>query len=843
MNSSRLLPGPARCLGRRFPLVAGFVVLAAVHATAAPEPPAAAAILQDLRSFRELGGVLYVAAHPDDENTQLIAWLSRGRHYRTAYLSLTRGDGGQNVLGPELGETLGVIRTQELLAARRIDGGRQFFSRAIDFGFSKDYRETLSIWDRQQVLSDIVRVIREFRPDVLITRFPPEPSQTHGHHTASAVLAVEAFKLAGDPQAFPDQLSTLTVWQPRRILLNGFGANFGRTPEGTDKPGLLRLDVGGDDPVSGEAFAAIAARSRAMHKTQGLGNFTASANRGPRLELFQLLGGEPAATDIMDGIDTTWGRVPGGTEIGRLADEAITQFNLQAPAASVPALLALRRRLAALPADPVVEEKRRQLDHIVQACLGLVVRTVVPDSEVAPGETLHLRHTALVRSDVAPVRWVGVRYPGIARPPSHALDLPPGEVTAREMTEILPADAPLSQPYWLRAEGTVGMFRVDDPALIGRPENPPAFPVEDEFDIGGQTLVVRDEPVQVTGDPATGETLRRLVVVAPVSLRFGSEVKLFAPGAVRPVELEITAYRAGAAGAAHLLMPAGWTVIPAIQPFRLAAVGEHVRLKFTVTAPAQPAAADIGAEVEIGGRRYAAQRVEIRYAHVPVQLLQSPARLKAVDLELAIRGHRIGYLPGAGDNVAESLEEMGYTVARLTGADLVPQRLNDLDAVVIGIRAFNVRTDLAPQLPALFAYAEAGGTVIVQYNNPNGLSATKLAPYDLKISGERVTDERAPMTLLAPDHPALNIPNKITSADFEGWVQERGLYFASQWDAHFTPILACNDPGEQPKQGSLLVAQYGRGYFVYTGLAFFRQLPAGVPGAYRLFANLVSLGK
>jgi len=309
------------------------------------------------------------------------------------------------------------------------------------------------------------------------------------------------------------------------------------------------------------------------------------------------------------------------------------------------------------------------------------------------------------------------------------------------------------------------------------------------------------------------------------------------------VELEITAYRADAAGEAHLLMPAGWKVTPAFQPFRLAAVGGRVRLKFTVTAPAQPAAADIAAEVEIGGRRYATQRVEIHYAHVPVQLLQSPARLKVVDLELAIRGRRIGYVPGAGDNVAESLEEMGYTVVRLTGADLVPQRLKDLDAVVIGIRAFNVRTDLAPQLPALFAYAEAGGTVVVQYNNPNNLSAPALAPYDLKISGERVTDERAPVTFLVPDHPALNIPNKITSADFEGWVQERGLYFPSQWDAHFTPILACNDPGEQPKQGSLLVARYGRGYFVYTGLAFFRQLPAGVPGAYRLFANLVSLGK
>jgi hypothetical protein len=311
----------------------------------------------------------------------------------------------------------------------------------------------------------------------------------------------------------------------------------------------------------------------------------------------------------------------------------------------------------------------------------------------------------------------------------------------------------------------------------------------------------------------------------------------------RPVEVEITAYRAGAAGKLRLAAPAGWRITPAAQSFRLRAVGERARFTFTVTAPAQPASATITAKATIGRTSYGSERVEIRYDHIPPQLLQPPARLKAVSLELAIRGRQVGYLPGAGDNVAESLQQMGYAVTTLAGPDLTAERLRGFDAVVIGIRAFNVRTDLAPQLPALFAYAEGGGTVIVQYNNPNSLKTNQLAPFELKISGERVTDEQAPMTLLAPDHPALNTPNKITSADFEGWVQERGLYFASQWDGHFTPLLACNDPGEPPKSGSLLVARVGQGYFVYTGLAFFRQLPAGVPGAYRLLANLVSLGK
>jgi len=782
------------------------------------EPPAAPAILPQLQSFREMGSVLYVAAHPDDENTQLIGYLARGRRYRTAYLSLTRGDGGQNVLGPEFGEELGVIRTEELLAARRIDGGRQFFSRAIDFGFSKDYRETLRIWDRQQVLSDIVRVIREFRPDVVIVRFSPVPGGTHGHHTASTVLALEAFKLAGNPKAFPEQLDALTPWQPKRILWNVGG--FQRSGNATN---LIRIDVGGKDAVSGETFSEIAVRSRSMHKTQGFDNFRGFGGGGARLESFAVLDGEPATNDILDGVDTTWARVPGSAVIGKLTDAAIAQFNPQDSAASVPALLEIKKNLATLANDdPVVNEKRRQLDQIIQECLGLTVETTIPDAEVVPGETLQLRHTVLVQSGVVPVRWKAVHYPGITNQVSEEVDLHPGQAITKESSQTLPAGAQLSQPYWLREDHTVGMFRVEDPALIGQPEDPPAFPVEAVFDVGGQTLVVADEPVQVTTDPQKGETRRKLDVIAPVSLKFASEVRLFTPGATRPVEVEATAFRAGAAGTLQLEVPDGWKVKPRSQSFDF-----H----------------EIKAVVEINGARYSNERVEIHYTHIPQLLLQPPARFKAVSLKLAIRGHRVGYVPGAGDSVADGLEQMGYQVTPLTGADLTQEKLRRLDAVVIGIRAFNVRHDLATNLPALFAFVEAGGNVIVQYNNPNGLQAAKLAPFDLHLSQERVTDETAPVTFLAPDHPVLNTPNKITSADFDGWIQERGIYYPDQWDEHFTPILACSDPGEAPLKGGLLVAKYGKGYFVYTGLVFFRQLPAGVPGAYRLFANLVSLGK
>jgi hypothetical protein len=329
-----------------------------------------------------------------------------------------------------------------------------------------------------------------------------------------------------------------------------------------------------------------------------------------------------------------------------------------------------------------------------------------------------------------------------------------------------------------------------------------------------------------------------------VSLGFDSAVELFAPGNSRAVEVELTAYRADAAGTVQLEAPSGWRVKPARQPFHLAKIGAHKRYKFIITAPPEFTTVKIIASAEIGGKRYQNDRKVIDYPHIPLQLLQPPASFKAVSLNLAIRGHKVGYLPGAGDDVAGCLKQMGCTVTTLTDTDLTPERLHGFDAVVIGVRAFNVRTNLAAHLPGLFAYVEAGGTVVAQYNRPGrDLKTEQLAPYRLHLSGERVTDETAPVTFLAPDHPVLNTPNKIMAADFDGWIQERGIYFPDEWDDHFTPILACNDPGEAPLKGGLLVAPYGKGHFVYTGLVFFRELPAGVPGAYRLFANLISLGK
>lgn len=810
---------------------------AALHHTlaqAAPEPLPAGAIAQELRNFRSLGSVLYIAAHPDDENTRLIAYFARERGYRTAYLSLTRGDGGQNLIGPELRDELGVIRTHELLAARRIDGGRQFFTRANDFGFSKDYAETLRVWDREQVLADMVRVIRTFRPDVLVTRFSPQPGTTHGHHTASAVLALEAFKLSGDPKAFPEQLATLQPWQPRRVLWNNtsFGGGAPRDPS-------LRIDSGVFNPLLGVSYGEIAALSRTEHKSQAMGTL---ASRGTTFDYFTVLAGEPATTDLMDGVATSWDRLPGGEAIGPLIEAVYANFKTQDPAASVPSLLEIRQQLAALPTDALITDKRAQLDRIILACAGVYWETVADKAEVVPGEVISLKHNLIVRSAV-PVKFVAVRYPSLKTETAVGETLSANQLLSTASSQTLPVDTAVTQPYWLRTPGTTGLFAVEDPALIGLPENPPILPVEQIIEIAGQNFALADEPVQIIRDPVKGEIRLALKAIPSVSLNFTENLLLLAPGESHAVEVALTAARPSLSGSLHLETPAGWIISPAKQPFQLATAGDRARVTFTVTAPASATTVQLTAVADIGGVSFRNRRKEITYDHIPPQLLQPAAQLKAIAIKLEKRGEKIGYLPGAGDVTAEAIARMGYSVTQLDSADLTLARLQTFDAVVIGVRAFNTRTDLAAHLPALFAYVEAGGTIVAQYNTPNGLRTPTLAPYSLRLSQDRVTDENSAVTFLAPDHPVLNTPNKITSADFEGWVQERGLYFPNQWDPAFTPILAWADAGEKPLNGALLVAKHGKGYFVYTGISFFRELPEGVPGAYRLFANLLSLGK
>ena len=685
-----------------------WVTLAAMSGPAADTNRSPEAIREELRHFGTYATVLHVAAHPDDENTQLIAYLARGRGYRVGYLSMTRGDGGQNEIGPEFGERLGVARTQELLAARRIDGAHQFFTRALDFGYSKSVPETLNFWDRNQVIADTVRVIRLFRPDVIITRFSPDPSGTHAHHTASAVIALEAFKLAGDTNAFPEQFADgLTPWQPLRIVHNG-----GRTD---DQKGIV-MQAGGNDAVTGESFQAIAMRSRAQHRTQGFG--MRPVGGGTWQESFRLLGGAPATNDIFDGIDTTWSRVPGGSEITRLTEEARAQFDLKNPARSVPALFELRKRIAELPNDPVMSEKRHQLDHILLGCLGLRVESTSPVVEVVPGESLKVQHQVSSHSEV-PIRWIGVRVAGseVAQP---GVDLKLGKVASADSTFMVPTSTPLTQPYWLMEAPTKGMFRVSEARRIGTPENPPAFPVEFEFEVGGQKLTVPDEVVGASSD---GQLKRELLVISPVALKFSSGVAIFSPGIEKAMEVEIQSARSDVSGSVHLEVPTGWSVSPAELPFSIQRSGETTKVGFLVRAPASHSSGTVAAVANINGARFSNQRVEIRYSHIPFQLLQPPALVKVAAFDVATRGRHVGYLPGAGDDTAAALMQLGYQVTALTGEDLTAEKLGRLDAVVIGVRAFNERGDLAANLPALFSYVEAGGNVVVQYNRPDRLKA------------------------------------------------------------------------------------------------------------------------
>lgn len=782
-------------------------------------------ILRDLRKFQQTGRVLMVAAHPDDENTQLITYLARGRNYRMAYLSITRGDGGQNLLGGEFGDELGLIRTHELLLARQLDGGEQFFTRARDFGFSKSPEETLRIWDKAAVLGDVVRTIRTFQPDVIVTRFSPTGTGTHGHHTASAILALEAFKLAADPSAYPEQLKTLNVWQAKRILQNsGFGGDNGG----------LRIEIGGNDPELGMSFGEIANRSRGMHKSQGFDRFGGRGGGGPRTEAFTLLAGDPATKDILDGVDTTWKRVPGGEEVAPKIEKVIAAFDEKNPAESLPGLLEIRQIVQKLPPGNVADEKRALLDRIIEHCAGLTISATTPQALVEAGQDIPVK---VEMSSKVPVRISRVVVGDAKATGESGMGIgSKSQALKQDINVRVPADMKVSQPYWLSEPPATGIYTVSHPGLIGRPENLPVLTGGVEVVMEGQTIPVMTE----VREEASG---RRLEVIAPVSLGFPFEVRLFKPGVAREVTVEVTSRCSGAQGTVKMTVPSGWKAEPAEQPFAGGAVGTATKLAFTVTPPAGAGSGEIGAVAEVGGKEYRTGWKEIRYSHLEPLLLQPTAALHGVVVNLATAGKTIGYLPGAGDSVAESLEEMGYAVTILGAGDLEAEKLKTFDAVVVGVRAFNVRPELKTKAQALWDYAAAGGTVVEQYNRPG---AAPMAPAELgalEPTNSRVTDETAEMKMLVPGHPAFNFPNKITASDFEGWVQERGIYYPTSWGKQWTPLLASGDPGEKPLEGGLLVAKYGQGTIVYTGLVFFRELPAGVPGAYRLFANLVSLGK
>ena len=824
---------------------AALLLLLVIPAARAQAPRAldAAETQAALRRLSVAGSVLYVGAHPDDENTALLAYLARGRGARTAYLSLTRGDGGQNILGTEKGALLGVVRTQELLAARRVDGAEQFFTRAIDFGFTKSPEETFRIWDHDAVLADVVWVVRRFRPDVMVARFPTTGEGGHGQHTASAILASEAFDAAGDPARFPEQLKQgVRAWRPKRLVWNVF--NFRQeAPKDADK--MLSVDVGGYDPLLGKSYTEIAAESRTMHMSQAQGT---PARRGPAPNYFAHIKGEPAARDLFDGVDLSWRRYAGGEAAARLLEEAARAYDAADPPAALPALLRARRELAKLEIEePLAEAKRAALDEVIRAAAGLWLEATAAEPFVTPGGEVRVTTTLVNRSGY-PLKFESAGASS-AGADVRREELKTNRPVTRERATRLTPDAAYSQPYWLREEPGKGLFKISDAGLVGAPEGPPALSVPATVVFGegeGSDAVTFNVPVLYRWtDRVRGDLYRPLAVVPEVAVALGEQTLVFPDR--RPKQVRVTLRNntgADAAGTLRLKLPAGWAASPSEIPATVKAKGEEFRATFDVTPPADASAAALAAEFESAGKTHTRGVVEIDYQHIPRQTLFPAARAEVVRVDLQRRGSRVGYVMGAGDEVPEALRQVGYDVTLLSDEDLEAADLSRFDAVVTGVRAYNTRAALRRQQKRLLEYVERGGTLVVQYNTPDRtLEGAQLGPYPLKITQDRVTDETAAVAPLAPADALLNAPNRITAADFEGWVQERGLYFAGEWDARYTPLFASHDPGAPDLKGSTLVARHGKGTYVFTALAFFRQLPAGVPGAYRLFVNMISAGK
>ncbi|HJZ83963.1 MAG TPA: PIG-L family deacetylase [Polyangia bacterium] len=817
-----------------------FPVALAAAALALAEPPRqmnAGELERAIERLGVVGNVLYIAAHPDDENTRLLAYLVGDKLLHAAYLSVTRGDGGQNLIGSEQGPLLGLIRTQELLAARRIDGADQFFTRARDFGYSKTPDETLAIWGRDEVLADMVWVIRRYQPDLIVSRFPSKGFDTHGHHTASALLAEAAFRAAADPHFRPDQLAHAAPWQARRLLWNKFLWN---SKPGEDLSAYLKMDIGGYNPWLGLSYGEIAARSRSMHKSQGFG---AAPSRGINLEYFQVLAGEPARHSIFEGLDLTWARVRGSDKLANLLRRARSDFRPDRPEAVIPVLLEARTELAALPSNPWKEQKRRELDDVLASCAGLWLEAAAADASAVPGRPLGLALTALNRSG-AHLSLDEVRLPDGSRV-AVKKPLPTGEPVQIERPLAVPQSTPYSNPYWLGERPEAGVYTVRDPLMIGLPESAPALEAQFVVSFGEQKLVLARPLIFKWTDPVAGERQRAVEIVPEVLINTERAVLMFPDRSARTLRVTLKASVDGAAGTLKPALPTGFKADPPSQSFRIDKAGQEHPVTFRLQPPAGHTSGTLRLVAEVGGKALSRGIVHIDHAHIPLQTVLPEAEVKLVRFDLAKAHTRIGYVPGPGDEVAGALSQVGYQVTMLDEEALASQPLGRFDAIVIGVRAFNTNRRLPLLHQKLMDYVAAGGTMVVQYNTNNriGQAPPDIGPYPFEISQDRVTDENAAVGFALAEHALLRTPNRITAADFQGWVQERGLYFAGTWDPHYQTPLAMNDPGEPARKGSLLVARHGKGAFIYSGLAFFRQLPAGVPGAYRLLANLIAYGR
>ena len=805
-----------------------------------PQTWTSADIYLAIKKLNVLGSVLYVAAHPDDENTRLIAYLSKDRLYRTGYLSMTRGDGGQNLIGDEQGIDLGLIRTQELLSARRIDGGEQFFTRAFDFGFSKNPEETFTKWDKEKILSDVVWVIRKFQPDIIITRFPTTGEGGHGHHTASAILANEAFAAAADPTRFVDQLKYVQPWQVKRVLWNTF--NFGGT--NTQSENQYKLDVGGYNPLLGKSYGEIAAESRSQHKSQGFG---VPAGRGEAIEFFTATKGDQPKNDLLEGIDISWKRVSGGEPIEKMVNDISASFDFLHPENSVKGLVRLYKALNAMPAGYWRNKKLDETKQLIEQCSGLWIDVFTTEQFAVQTDSIRLNFQFNNRLGVnATIK--GFVVDGFDSLMSQPLARNRNINFAK--TIFIPSSKPITQPYWLETKMEPGYFNVTDQTKIGIPDIQPGYVLTVKTNIEGEDLNFSRPVKYKFTDPVRGELYWPLVVVPPVLITPSEDLKIVMNGNDKATgAVSIKGLKRNFTGKIVALSESDMKPLSnfsfATQKVRVNSKGQSLGFEYNGNDIKTSSNILFGVTDTLGNNLIKSDKHEIKYDHIPAinYFHEADVAMKVVNVETY--GKKIGYIVGAGDKVPEALEQMGFEVNRLNQKEISKNPLDKFDAIIVGVRAYNTLDWLGNYYEKLMKYVENGGNLIVQYNTSNFISnvRSKMGPYDFTISRNRVTDENATVTFLKPEHPALNFPNKINQDDFKGWIQERSIYDAIDTSGKFEKILAMNDPGEKPDDGSLLIAKYGRGYFTYTGLVFFRELPAGVPGAYRLLANLIALNR
>ena len=822
---------------RKYPLIT--IILSLFFFNTYAQQLSSAEIFQKIKKLNVLGNVLYLAAHPDDENTRFISYCANEKMFNTGYLSLTRGSGGQNLIGTEIRDELGIIRTQELLSARKIDGGEQFFSRANDFGYSKNPKETLEIWDHQKILADVVWVIRKFRPDIIVCRFPTNGKGGHGHHTSSALLASEAFELSADSSKFKEHLKYVNTWKPKRVVINT--GRWWNDNISDDDPAVVSLDIGGYNKLLGTSYNELAALSRSMHKSQGFGS---TGKRGEYLEYFEYLKGDSAKNNLFEGVDFSWKRAGENSlssqnitsSVLRLIDEIIRNYNGADPSQSIPRLIKVKELMVKIEDRFWREKKIEEVEDIILQCSGLFLEMTTLSSKKTAKDSVSFTLEIVNRSNLK-MQLKSIACRDLKFYKKYEKTLKENHVLNLNNKTNIPKTIPISQPFWLLNSPSKGSYNFDSFSLIGNSENHPSAEFEITVEIGGQLINYKRPLIFKWNDPVKGEQTKNWIVCPKVTANINENIMIFSEQKKQSISVTLTAHTKDQTGAINIIKPEGWEVIGP-KEYNLKEIDQQIELEYQISP--QKKAKNGFLEFELNSQEAFGFKT-LNYDHIKQQTWFPKSKLQLSYLNLDIVPKKIGYLMGAGDLIPDYLKILNYDIELLSSDELTFNKLKNYDVIITGVRFFNVNESSSKIVPFLMEYTKQGGNVIVQYNTSYRLKTKDFSPYPIKISRDRVTQEDAPVTFLNSSHPVMNYPNKILKEDFDSWVQERGLYFPNGWSKEYETIFSWNDRGEKPKKGSLLITKYGKGYYTYTGISFFRQLPQGVSGAYKLLVNIISL--